>query len=190
MIICFRWFQHLTIFMVCFLFSCAPSINQFYPDFYYDEDDIYQNKPLGFLLTFIGNWNIITDPNDMDRANRNHARNLKKSGVELLFIGENVEGFIGTRGVAVNLNIPAREYAEYVRMINREDIQSDSGLVDVYVNKYPAVKWVYEKEGFKFAEYFFGSTTYDIRIAFWTEDNLFENLVSVFEQIMGTLTLT
>ena len=52
---------------------CAPAIKQFYPGNYFPEDRTYQNKTLGFSLTYRGNWEIITDPNDM-KSNKAYAK--------------------------------------------------------------------------------------------------------------------
>lgn len=173
-----------------FLLSCAPSMVQFYPDDYYPEDGIYENKPLRFIFTFSGNWQIETDPEKMDRSSRAFAGELQKSGVELLFIGSTVEGFHGTRGIAINLNEPAREYAEYIRRINKKDIDQDQGLIDFYAGDNPMVKWIYDKSGFRFVEFFFNIGTYDIRISFWTKPDLFEKFLPVYEQIISTLRVT
>ena len=184
-------FSGCAVILSCFLIcSCAPMVGQYYPDTFYPEDSIYENRLLHFVMTFSGNWNIMTDPNTMDSDSRKLARDLRKSGLELLFIGENIEGFIGTRGIAVNLNEPARDYAEYIQEINAADVQNDKGLSDFYIGTYPAIQWIYEKMGFRFSEFFITLGTYDIRIAFWTKTELFDNFLPVFEQIMNTLTIT
>ncbi len=170
--------------------SCAPAMVQFYPDDYYPEDKIYENKPLRFILNYSGNWRIYTDPNEMDRGSRAFAKELQKSGLELLFIGATVEGFHGTRGIAVNLNEPAREYAEYIRRLNGDDVENDQGLTEFYAAENYMIKWVYDKSDYRFVEFFFNIETYDIRISFWTKPNLYDNFLPVFEQIMSTLSLT
>lgn len=171
------------------LLSCASHIKQFYPDTFYGEDNIYENKSLHFTLTYRGNWVIFTDPEEMDKSSRQFAGDLQKSGVELLFVGASVEGQHGTRGIAVNLNEPTRDYAEYIRRINKDDVEKDQGLVDFYAGKNYMVKWIYEKSGFRFEEFFFNIDTYDIRVAFWSKPELFEKFTPVYEQIMSTLSV-
>ena len=178
------------VFVMIPLLFCSSSIEQFYPDHFHSEDNIYENKPLKFLLTFTGNWRIYTDPNKMDPDSKAFAKTLSKSGLELLFVGTTVEGLHGTRGIAVNLNEPARQYAEYVRRLNKDDVENDQGLTDFYAGTYPMVKWVYDKAGFRFVEFFFNIETYDIRIAFWTRTHLFGNFLPVFESIISSLIIT
>ena len=89
-----------------------------------------------------------------------------------------------------NLNKSNREYAEYIRKINSQDQQVDSGLTDCEIAHVPMVQWLYEKEGFRFVEFFIKVDTYNIRIAFWTTPDLFPNFLSVYEEIMGTFSIT
>lgn len=179
------------IILFCFLLlSCSSKLIQFYPDSYYPEDSVYQNNILHFLLTFDENWRIFTDPAKMDASSRKFAQDLQKSGVELLFIGATSERYLGTRGIAVNLNEPAKEYAEYIRKLNSGDIENDRGLVEFTNGQVDMIKWVYEKSGFSFAEFFFNIGTFDIRIAFWTRSSFFNNFLPVFESIISSLTLT
>jgi hypothetical protein len=166
---------------------CASPIKQFYPDTYYDEDKIYENKPLRFALKYQGNWILFTDPNDMDAGSKELAKTMAKSGVELLFVGATVEGLHGTRGIAVNFNEPARDYAERIRSINRNEVQNDRGLTDMVLAKSSMVKWVYDKVDFRFAEFFFTIDTYDIRVTFWSRTAMFEKFLPVYEQIMSSL---
>jgi hypothetical protein len=170
--------------------SCTSNIKQFYPDSYFTEDKIYQNKPLRFILTFNGNWTLFTDPNKMDPGSRQFASLLNKSGAELLFVGATTEGLYGTRGIAVNLNEPVNDYAEYIRNVNKSDISNDRGIVEFIAGRNTMMKWIYDKNGFRFAEFFVNIDTYDIRIAFWTKIDLFDNFLPVFEEIMSTLSVT
>lgn len=177
---------------ICFLTSltCSSKVTQFYPDIYYQEDCIYQNKILGFLLTFDKNWNLVIDPSKMDPDSRDFARDLNKRGIELLFIGTTSEKYLATRAIAVNLNEPALEYAQYIRKINSPDIENDSGLVEIFNGEISMIKWVYEKSGYRFVEFFFNNNTFDIRIAFWTRKEYFDNFLPVFESIISSLTIT
>ena len=182
-------FRVLSITGVLFLFCTAP-IKQFYPDTYYPEDQIYENKPLHFVLRFQGNWVLFTDPRDMDKGSRDLAITMAKSGVELLFVGATVEGMHGTRGIAVNFNEPAHDYAKRIRDINRNDVQNDQGLTDMVLGTNSMVKWVYDKIDFRFAEFFFTIDTYDIRISFWSRSELFDKFLPVYEQMMTSLEVT
>jgi hypothetical protein len=184
-----KFTKRIILISVFLLFGCGVTVKQFYPDTFYREDQVYENKPLRFLLTFSGNWHLFTDPEEMDRDSRLHALELNKSGIELLFIGSTVEGLYGTRGIAVNLNEPGSEYAEYIHRINKDDITNDKGLVQFVAGKNSMVKWVYDKSEFRFVEFFFNIGTYDLRIAFWTRLALFEKFLPVFEEIMSTLTI-
>jgi hypothetical protein len=169
--------------------SCAAPIRQFYPGAYYNEDRIYQNKTIGFSCTFRGNWEICTDPNEM-REHKAYVKELHALGAELLFVGNTVEKTQGTRGIVFNLNKTNKEYAEYIRNINSVDQQSDSGLTDTNIANVPIIEWRYEKQGFRFIEFFFKADTYNVRIAFWTRPEMFPNFLPVYEQIIGTLNLT
>lgn len=182
--------HHLAVFLVLTLFSCSSHLKSYYPGRFYPEDNIYQNKIIKFIITFDSNWQLWTDPATMNHDSRKFARELHKSGIELLFIGASTEKYLGTRAIAVNLNEPAKEYAEYIRRLNLPDVENDQGLVETTNGRIDMVRWMYEKHGFSFIEYFFNSGTFDIRIAFWTRKDLFNNFLPVFESIMGSLILT
>lgn len=167
--------------------GCASHPPQFYPDTYFDEDRVYENKALGFALAYRGNWHITTDPAEMTRSTREFARSLHRSGAELLFVGSTVEATQGTRGIAVNLNMLNEDYAERIRAVNRDDIDEDYGMTETIAFEIPVVKWEYTTGGFRFVEFFFTLDTYNIRIAFWTKPALYENFLPVYEEIMATL---
>jgi hypothetical protein len=176
-------------FLVCLGIQCARPIIQYYPDMFFPEDRTYQNKALGFTFSFIGNWEIICDPNKM-KENRANAALLQETGGELLFVGYTVEKTQGTRGIAVNLNQTNRDYAEEIVKLNGEDQLIDSSLADISIANVPMVRWIYKKVGFDFVEFFFKIETYNVRIAFWTKPRIFSNFLPVYENIMGTLILT
>lgn len=176
--------------LVLLTLSCAAPLRQFYPDTFFPEDNVYENRSLGFLLTFRGKWSIITDPEEMNPTYRSFARTLQKAGGELLFMGSTVEGFYGVKAIAVNLNEPPREYAQYIRNLNKNDVYNDTEPVDFIAGNHPMVKWIYDKAGYRFVEFFFVVGTYDIRLSFWTKPELFTGFLPVFEEIAGTLTLT
>jgi hypothetical protein len=170
--------------------SCAPSIKQFYPDSFHTEDNIYENKALHFLLIYRGNWQLYTDPKDMDKNSHDFAVQLNKRGAELLFVGATTDGLYGSRGIAMNLNEPALDYAKEVRELNKADVQNDSGIIEFYAGTYPMAKWTYCKDNFRFVEFFFNVSTYDVRIAFWTKREMFDNFLPVFEDIISTISFT
>ncbi|HEX7511435.1 MAG TPA: hypothetical protein VF335_09060 [Chitinivibrionales bacterium] len=178
------------IFLVLFAaaLQCAAPIKQFYPGVYFEQDRTYQNKSLGFSFSFRGNWNVFTNPNEM-KENKSNAVLLHETGGELLFIGYTVEQTQGTRGIVVNLNEPVLQYAQEIQKLNADERQVDSGLTEMSLANIPMVKWIYEKGGFTFAEFFFKVDTYNIRIAFWTKPRLFPNFLSVYEEMIGTLAL-
>jgi hypothetical protein len=167
--------------------GCAPRLLDFYEDSFFPEDGIYANKILHFSLTYQDGWVISTDPNKMPANVQSFAREMQKVNAELLYVGATVEGSHGTRGIAVNLNLPERDYAERVREINKNDVETDYGLTEMLIAGHSMVRWVYVKEGFRFAEFFFTSGTYNVRIAFWTRPELFESFLPAYESIMGTL---
>ncbi|MBD3344015.1 MAG: hypothetical protein GF401_03025 [Chitinivibrionales bacterium] len=174
---------------LCLGISCAAPVQEFYPDSYFNEDRIYVNKPLRFSISYRGNWNIITDPNNMDRANRQTAEALAKTGVELLFIGSTFEGTQASRGIAANLNLPSRKYAEKIRELMSSNIQEDLGLKEFLAHDKYMIKWEFVKSGFHFVEFYFTLDTYNIRIAFWTTPELMPNFMPVYEEILSTLTI-
>ena len=171
-------------------FFCASPLRQFYPDAFFPEDNVYENRSLGFLLTFRGNWSIITDPAEMNRTYRAFATTMQKAGGELLFMGNTVEGLYGVKAIAINLNEPPQEYAHYIRDLNKSDVENDTEPVDFYAGGHSMVKWVYDKAGYRFVEFFFVIDTYDVRVSFWTKPQLFTGFLEVFEEIMSTLSLT
>lgn len=174
------------------ILSCASSIKEFYPDSYFKEDGIYQNKPLSFSLAFEGSWNIFTDPNNMVRSLKQLAVDHQKEGRELLFVGTTADGLQGVRGIALNLNASTEEYAEMYRNIkttNNEAISADSGLVAVMANNIPMVRWSYTEYGHQFVEFFFTIDTYNIRIAFWAKPIFFRRFLPVYFAIMSSIEL-
>jgi hypothetical protein len=168
--------------------NCALPIKQFYPGTFFPEDRTYQNKPIGFSLCYRGNWDLITDPNEM-KQHRKYAKSLQESGAELLFIGFTVEKTQGTRGIATNLNETNREYAELIQRVNRSKKVRDYGLCEDTIHNIPMVRWEYEEGEFRFVEFFFSVDTYNLRVAFWTKPLLFKNFLSVYKEIIGTMTL-
>ena len=175
---------------ILLLLFCASPMRQFYPDAFFPEDNIYENKSLGFLLTFRGRWSIITDPAEMNPTYKSFARTMQKAGGELLFMGSSVEGFYGVKAIAINLNEPPQEYAQYIRSLNKNEVENDNEPVDFFAGNHPMVKWIYDKAGYRFVEFFFVIDTYDIRLSFWTKPELFTGFLPVFEEIASTLTPT
>jgi hypothetical protein len=176
-----------TAFVVLFPVSCAAPLKEFYPDSYFTEDGIYQNRPIGFTLVFRGNWDIVTDPMKMEKGSRAFAGQLLKSGADLLFVGTTSEKTQGVRGIAINLNIPCEEYAERIRKINAPDITSDSGLTAQLLNNLPMVRWDYTVGEFRFVEFFFTLDTYNVRIAFWSKPAIFERFENIYLDIISSL---
>ncbi|MCU0609046.1 MAG: hypothetical protein MUF22_04675 [Chitinispirillaceae bacterium] len=172
------------------LANCAGPLRQFYPDSYYEEDQIYENKPLKFLLQFRGNWELITDPNEFGKSIVPLAKQASKEGRELLFVGSTIEGRHVVTGMASNANEPARDYAEIVRRLNKYNVENDQGLTDMVVNRNSMVKWVYDKGSSRIVEFIFQINTYDIRIIFGTPRELFEKFLPVYEEIMTSLQVT
>jgi hypothetical protein len=175
---------------VVLIVSCAVPLKQFYPDTYYLQDHIYENKPLRFILQFKGNWDLITDPNDLSANSKKTVCRWAKAGIELLFVGSSTEGLHTTRGMAENLNMPTREFAEAIVKNSKDGIQDDKGLSEFLAGRNSMIKWVYDKEGFRYAEFFFSIDTYDIRIAFCSRPDAFERFLPVYEEIMSTLEVT
>ncbi|HUI90760.1 MAG TPA: hypothetical protein VLX68_00800 [Chitinivibrionales bacterium] len=169
------------------ILGCLAPIKQFYPGAFFPKDRTYQNQPIGFSLSYRGNWDLITDPNNM-KGHRSTVRTLHESGAELLFIGFTVEKTQATRGIVANLNETNREYAEQMQQINKNSKVQDYGLFDDTVYNVPMVRWEYSSGEFRFVEFFFTIDTYNLRIAFWTKPLLFKNFYPVYRDIMGTLT--
>ncbi|GAI35280.1 unnamed protein product [marine sediment metagenome] len=169
------------------IIGCAATIKEFYPDSYFKEDNVYQNKPLRFSLDFQGNWDIETDPNRMDRGIRKEVRRHQKIGVELLFAGTTTDGLQGVSAVAANLNESTQKYAEIIRELNKEYLTADSGLVDMLINGKPIVKWEYSKFDMQYVEFFFTMDTYNVRVAFWAEAPIFKRFLPVYLTIMSSL---
>jgi hypothetical protein len=169
--------------------SCSPPRGQFYPDSYYPEDRIYENKPLGITLTYKGNWTIAANPAEMNRSGRRAARSMHAAGGELLFTGTTLEGTQGTRGVAENLNVTEDKYLEMIRRSNSATIEEDLGKIGFLAGDHLVVKWQYLYSGLRFVEFLFCNGTYNIRIAFWTSPELFERFLPVYEDIMASLTI-
>jgi len=170
--------------------SCAPQIKQFFPGRYYLEDTIYENKTLQFLITYQRGWYLFTESYEMDQATKRFAASLHKNHQELLFAGATADGLYGSRCIAANLNLPLKEFTANIRRANSESVQNDQGTVDFIAGSVPAEKWIFDQMGFRFVEYFFKINTCNIRIAFWTKPELFDNYTGVFEEIISTLTVT
>lgn len=170
--------------------SCSVPLKQFYPDSFYPEDQIYENKPLHFLIKFEGNWELITDPNEFGRGIRPVARQAAKEGRELLFIGSTVDGTHVVSGMAADANEPAKDYAELLRRINAGQVQRDQGLSDLIAGRNSMVKWIYDKGNSRIVEFIFTISTYDIRIIFGTRADRFEKFLPVYERIMCSLEIT
>lgn len=172
---------------ILFYLGCSSSLPQFYPDSFFSEDNVYQNKPLRFSLTFVGNWIIETDPNNMDPSSKGLAQEMQKRGAELLFIGITSEATQGVRAIAAHLNYPVREYAEEIRKVNKPNIEADSGIIDMVIKNHELVKWEYVSSGFRHIEFFFHLDTYNIRIAFFSKPHIFENFLPIYYRIISSL---
>lgn len=180
-------FRALLIAVFLLSLNCAAPIKQFYPGTFFPEDRTYQNKPIGFSLTYRGNWDIITDPNEM-KQHKKDAKSLQDSGAELLFLGSTVENTQGTRAIAANFNETNREYAEQIQRVNRSNLVEDYGLCEDTIHNIPMMRWEYAEGGFRFVEFFFSVDTYNLRVAFWTMPLLFKKFLPVYRDILGTLT--
>jgi hypothetical protein len=176
--------------IVLLLTSCSSTIKQLYPDTFFQEDNIYENKPIGFLITFRGKWNITTNPNQMNRLYKSFAQTMQRSGGELLFMGSTVEALYGVKAIALNLNEDPKDYATYIRRINSSELENDSVPAEFITGNLRMTKWVYNKSGYRFVEFFFIIDTYNIRLSFWTKPDLFSNFLPVFEEIASTVTVT
>lgn len=174
---------------IAIFLSCAAPIRQYFPDSYFLQDHIYQNKLLKFALRYAGNWNITTDPNLMSKAGKKVAQTLRNSRGELLFLGSTVEGAQGTRGIVENLNISNEKFLGSIRKSNTTSINKDLGQEEFDANGIETVKWQYLYKGFHFVEFLFRSGTYNIRIAFWTSPSLFDQFLPVYEEIMNSIEL-
>jgi hypothetical protein len=172
---------------VALMLTCAVPLKEFYPDSYFVEDRVYQNRALRFTLTFRGDWNLMTSPNEMEGETREFARELQLRGAELLFAGSTVEGTQGVRGITIHLNDPVDEYAEKVRALNKDDVGEDFGLTASVLDGLPVVRWDYTVGEFRFVEFFFTLDTYNVRIAFWTRPDLFERFESVYVDIISSI---
>jgi hypothetical protein len=173
--------------IVLLLLACAPQIHQFYPDTYYSEDRVYENKPIGFTLTFRGNWIMFTDPNELDGPTRGFAAQLQERKAELLFVGTTVERTQMVRGIAIHLNLPPREYAERTREINKGNVTEDEGLTDALMDGKYMVRWDYVSMGARFVEFFMTVDTYNVRIAFWSDPKVFDQFLPIYLDIVSTL---
>lgn len=171
------------------LLHCSAPIKQFYADSYFNEDNIYQNKPLHFMLSFEGSWDIVTDPNFMQRSIKKLAKEYHAQGTELLFIGSTTDALQGTQGIAVNLNASTREYAKIIRKMNKNNISIDSGLTDIIFHNKPMIRWDYFKFGFQFVEFFFTIDTYNIRISFWAKPDIFIRFLPIYLKNMASIEL-
>ncbi|MCX7726596.1 MAG: hypothetical protein N2053_07080 [Chitinispirillaceae bacterium] len=169
---------------------CSPIFHQFYSDYYYPEDKIYENKSIGFLLKFRGNWVIITEAEKMNHTYKKFAKTLQRAGGELLFVGYSVEGLYGVRSTAFNLNEDITTYLSSIRELNKEEISNPTEPEKFSSKDIEMLKWCYEMNGYKFVEFFFLVDTYNIRLSFWTKPHLFTNYLPVFEDIAASLTLT
>ncbi len=182
-------FQAIIAFCAVSLFSCTAPLVQYYPDTFYKQDCIYENRAIGFTLTYRGTWDLETEPSQMSSGNRAFARELNRNGLELLYVGSTAEGFHGTRAIAANLNEPVMAYAKRIRNFNLEDNSSDSGLVPFDTEKGKWVKWVYEKSSFRFVEFFCRIETMNIRVAFWSTPEMFDRFLPVYEEIVHSMTV-
>jgi hypothetical protein len=175
------------ILLCALVLSCAPQIRQFYPDTFYAQDHTYENKSLGFALTFAGNWEITTNPKEMNAAGKKVARDLQSSGGELLFTGFSVEGTQGTRGIVENLNLSDEDYLKEIQKSNSASIEKDLGSISFQAGDRLVLKWQYVYAGLSYVEFLFKSGTYNVRIAFWTKPELYERFLPVYEDIIGSL---
>ena len=167
--------------------GCAGPIREFYPDAFFPEDRVYENKTIRFSLTFKNNWDVETDPNRMDRGIRKEVRRYQKMGVELLFAGTTSDGLHGVSAIASSLNETAQTYAETIRTLNKDLVSEDAGLTEMLIAHKPMVRWQYRKFGLQYAEFFFTVDTYNVRVAFWSQPALFERFHPVYTSIMSSL---
>ena len=177
----------LSLIFLLLLVECAGPIKEFYNDSYFTEDHIYENKSIRFSLTFRNNWEIETNPNNLDKGVQKEVRRLQKQGVELLFAGATTDNLHGVSGFAVNLNESTQKYAEIIREKNKDNLTADSGLVDLLIKDKPVVKWEFSKLGLQYVEFFFTIDTYNIRVAFWSEPEIYRRFLPVYLSIISSL---
>jgi len=169
------------------LFACSPPVGEYFPDHFFPQDRIYENRPLGFTLTFTGNWNIATEPRAMTPEYRAVARTLYESHAELLFLGYTAERSQGARGIVNNLNVDNEEYLSLIRRMYARNIGEDFGFDTVDAGQFETLAWHYTFNRIHFVEYLFRSGTYNVRIAFWTTAQLFPKFRPVYEEMIRTL---
>jgi hypothetical protein len=174
---------------IALFLMCGGPIQQFYPDTFYPQDRIYENKSLGFALQFQGNWSVITDPNEMNESGKRAALSLQESAAELLFMGMTFEGTQGCRGIVEHLNLSNEQFIQEVRKANEESLEKDLGTTDMVINGKSVIRWEYELYGFRYVEFIMKISTYNIRIAFWTTPRLYEEFLPVYHDIMASLML-
>jgi hypothetical protein len=169
--------------------ACTPSFAQFYSDRFYSQDRVYQNVSLGFAVMFSAGWNIEIDVAEMNRTRRQAALSIHKQGAELIFAGETVEGGHGTRGIVENLNLENDKFVAALRNANKAGIERDLGVENFVAGDVLSIKWEYVHNGMNFAEFLFRAGTRNVRIAFWTKPELYNEFLPVYEGIMATLDL-
>jgi hypothetical protein len=171
------------------LLSCAPTaiIHQFYPDTFYPQDRMYQNRSLGFALVYKPTWVLLPDPADMSKSQRAAATALRAQAAELLYAGQTADGSQGTRAIVENLNQSNEEFLVALRDANRGMVIEDHGQTTFMAGNRLALKWEYSAGQFRYAEFLFRIGTFNIRIAFWTVPERYDEFLPVYEDIMSTL---
>ena len=158
--------------------DCTPP--QRYDGFYVKADSFYKNSDIGMTISFPGKWIIETDPRRMDRSARSFAKDLQAFGSDLLLSGVTADKNQAVRCIVENANLSAKEYAEDVRNANKADVLADSGISTL--SQGGPVRWEYSVGSYRFAEYFYQIDTYDIRMAFWTNNGTFERFKAVYDE--------
>lgn len=179
----------LTVTAAVLLCGCAGRMEQYYPDRWYTQDRIYQNETLGFALMYRAGWRIQTAFREMSREQRTVARTLRGQGAELLYVGATAEGAYGTRAIVEHLNKTPEDFAAALRAANAPSLDKDMGVGIFMAGQVLCMKWEYVFRGLRFVEFLFSAASYNVRIAFWTTPERYEEFLPEFEAIMTTLNL-
>jgi hypothetical protein len=173
--------------IVLALSGCAAPLTEFYPDSYFTEDGVYDNKILGFALTFPRTWRLVTDPNAFNQSQKKLARILNRQGVDMLFLGSTSDGMQGARALAANLNLTTKEYFQRTWNANHVETSDDKGVSEMVIADIPVLRWEYSLFGLRYNEFFLTLGTCNLRIAFWATPDRFERFLPVYLEIMASI---
>ncbi|OHD13972.1 MAG: hypothetical protein A2086_10570 [Spirochaetes bacterium GWD1_27_9] len=196
------------IFIFFIIFSCKSN-NQKLNDLSFVEEKIeydkykdsykdftYENKSLGFTMSFDKDWVITTEFRNFDSDQKKYATYFATPTNEILFFGYNEEKKIGIRAIKEELGLANDDYFSKIKESNSSDV-NNYGIrfpksQKVVLKNIQGLNFVFEttinaKNVFVFDSIIFKNKNSNFRVDMWTKKSNYETVSSYIATLYQTI---